>query len=164
MREKFKEYPEAKDIQDLFRIEMKKNIHKLNGNNNKELGHGYDEYKNYTSACRTFLRLLWFLEYLMDIFEAAAKDDGTGSIRTILSDSYYKVLAPRHSFLVKKAVGLALMFSGAGNVAKNVEVIFGHKEFNDEAKNTILITINLMKIIWKGGHNFYEKNGLLGLK
>ena len=100
----------------------------------------------------------------MDIFEAAAKDDGTGSIRTILSDSYYKVLAPRHSFLVKKAVGLALMFSGAGNVAKNVEVIFGHKEFNDEAKNTILITINLMKIIWKGGHNFYEKNGLLGLK
>jgi len=164
MREKFKEYPEAKDIQDLFRIEMKKNIHKLNGNNNKELGHGYDEYKNYTSACRTFLRLLWFLEYLMDIFEAAAKDDGTGSIRTILSDSYYKVLAPRHSFLVKKAVGLALMFSGAGNVAKNVEVIFGHKEFNEEAKNTILITINLMKIIWKGGHNFYEKNGLLGLK
>ena len=62
MREKFKEYPEAKDIQDLLQIEMGKNLHKLNRDNNSELGHGYDEYKNYISACRTFLRLLWFME------------------------------------------------------------------------------------------------------
>ena len=164
MREKFKEYQEATDIQDLLQKEINLNIHKLNRDNNSELGHGNDKYKNYISACRTFLRLLWFLEYLMDIFESVLKDDGTGPIKTILGNSYDKVLAPHHTFLVKKAVGLALMFSSAGNVAKNVNIIFGYKEYNEEARKGIQDTIDLMKKVWKGGHDFYEKNELLDLK
>ena len=164
MREKFKEYPEAKDIQDLLQIEMGKNLHKLNRDNNSELGHGYDEYKNYISACRTFLRLLWFMEYLIDVFETVLKDDGTGPIKNILGDSYNKVLAPHHSFFVRKAVGLALMFSSGGSVEKNVKLIFNQKEYNDEAKKAIQNTIDIMKIIWKGGHDFYQKHDLLGLK
>lgn len=164
MREKFKEYPDTTDIQNLLKTEMDKNLHRLNRDNNKELGHGSDEYKNYISACRTFLRLLWFLEYLIDIFESVLKDDGNGAIKTILGDSYNKVLAPHHTYLVKKAVGFALMFSSAGNVKKNVELIFGCKEYNDEARKIIQDTIDLMKIIWKGGREFYEKNELLDLK
>ena len=164
MREKFKTYPQATDIQNLLQTEMKLNIHKLNRDNNSELGHGSDQYKNYISACRTFLRLLWFLEYLTDVFESVLKDDGNGPIKTILGNSYNKVLAPHHSFLVKNAVALALMFSSAGTVTKTVELIFGYKEYNAQARKDIQDTIDLMKKIWKGGHYFYEKNQLLDLK
>ena len=164
MRQKFETYPEATDIQNLLQIEMNLNLHKLNKDNNKKLGHGNDEYKTYISACRTFLRLLWFLEYLIDVFENVLKDDGTGPIKTILGNSYDKVLAPHHSFVVKRAVGFALMFSSAGNVAKNVDIIFGYQEYNDEARKAIKDTVQLMKIIWKGGNDFYEKHDLLGLE
>ena len=164
MRQKFNTYPDATGIQNLLQIEMNLNLHKLNGDNNKKLGHGKDEYKDYTSACRTFLRLLWFLEYLIDIFENVLKDDGTGAIKTILGNSYDKVLAPHHTFMVRKAVGFALMFSSAGNVAKNAKLIFGIDEFNDENKKIIKDTIDLMKIIWKGGNDFYEKYELLDLE
>ena len=164
MREKFEEYPEATDIQNLLQTEMDLNIHQLNGDNNKKFGHGNDKYKNYKSACRTFLRLLWFFEYLTDVFENVIKDDGSGPIKKILGDSYDKVLASHHSFLVRKAVGIALTFSSAGNVAKNVDIIFGYKEYNDEARQAISSTVNLMKIIWKGGHDFYKKNDLLNLE
>ena len=164
MRQRFSEYPEATDIQNLLQTEMDLNIHKLNGDNNKKYGHGDDNYKNYNSACRTFLRLLWFFEYLTDVFENVIKDDGTGPIKKILGDSYDKVLAPHHSFFVRKAVGIALTFSSAGTVAKNVNLIFGYKEYNDEARQAIRGTVDLMKIIWKGGHDFYEKNELLNLE
>ena len=164
MREHFKEYKEATDIQNLLQIEMNLNLFKLNGDNNKELGHGSGKYKNYISACRTFLRLLWFLEYLIDVFEHVIKDDGSGPIKTILGNSYDKILAPHHTFIVRKAVGFALLFASGGNVARNVDIIFGHKIYNDEARKDIRTTIDYMKIIWKGGHDFYEKNGLLNLK
>jgi hypothetical protein len=164
MREQFKRYDTATDIQNLLEIEMGKNLYKLNGDNNAQLGHGNDEYKNYISACRTFLRLLWFLEYLTDVFDTMLKDDGSGAMKTILGNSYDKILAPHHTFLVKKAVGLALLFSSAGNVAKNVNTIFGYKEYNDEARKAIQSSIDLMKIVWKGGHDFYEKHKLLDLK
>ena len=164
MRLKFAEYPNAKDIQDLLRTEMSLNIHRLNKDNNKKLGHGDDQYKDYVSACRTFLRLLWFLEYLTDVFENVLKNDGTGAIKTILGDSYDKVLAPHHTFVVKNAVKFALMFSSAGNVAKNVKIIFGFNEYNDEAKKVIQNTVDLMKTIWNGGNDFYVKNSLLDLE
>ena len=164
MREKFNIYPDVTDIQNLLQLEINLDLHKLNGENNKKYGHKKDEYKNYISACRTFLRLLWFLEYLTDVFENVLKDDGTGPIKTILSNSYDKVLAPHHPFLVRKAVGFALSFSSAGNVAKNVDIIFGYKEYNEEARRAIQNTIYLMKIIWNGGNDFYVKKGLLDLE
>ena len=163
MRERFKEYPDATDIQNLLNKEMELGIHQLNGDNNKSFGHKKDEYAKYISASRTFLRLLWFLEYLTDVFENVLKDDGNGEIKKILGDSYDRVLAPHHSFIVKRAVGLALSLSSAGNVAHIVKLIFGYSEYNHEARKQIQDTIDLMKIIWNGGNEFYEKNDLLGL-
>ena len=113
MPERFKQFLEATDIQDLLlrEMQMQLNIYKLNGDNNYELGYGYDNYKHYISVWRTFLSLLWFLEYLTDIFEGVYNDDGSTAIKTLLENSYDKVLAPRHPFLTRKAVGFALMFS-----------------------------------------------------
>ena len=110
------------------------------------------------------MRLLWFLEYLTDVFEGVVKDDGNTPIRTILGNSYNKVLAPHHGFLVRKAVGIALTFSRAGNVAHTAQLIFGFKEFNDEARKSVQETIDLMKIVWNAGNEYYKKNNLLGLE
>ena len=163
MRERFREYPDATDIQYLLNRELELGIHTLNGENNKSLGHKKDKYAKYVSASRTFLRLLWFLEYLIDIFENVLKDDGNEGIKKILGDSYERVLAPHHSFLVKRAVGIALSFSNTGSVAHIVKLIFGFNEYNHEARRQIQDTVDLMKIIWNGGNEFYEKNDLLGL-
>ena len=164
MRQRFNEFPNATDIQNLLTQEMQLNIHKLNGDNNSSLGHRNTRYSKYISATRTFLRLLWFLEYLTDIFENVLKDNGNGPIKTILGNSYNKVLAPRHGFLVRKAVGIALTFSSAGTVAETVRLIFGYPQYNDMARKTNKDTINLMKIIWNGGNEFYKRNNLLGLE
>ena len=164
MRTKFEEYPDSTDIQDLLYKEIQLGVYKLNGENNSSLGHGNGKYSNYVSACRTFLRLLWFLEYLIDIFESILKDNGKGGVKKILGDSYNKILAPRHPFITRKAVSLALMFSSAGNVASIVKLIFGFENYTDEAKKTIQDTINLMRIIWKGGNDYYIKYKMLDLK
>ena len=92
------------------------------------------------------------------------KDDGKTEAKKILGDSYDKVLAPHHSFFVRKGVGVALAFSSEGNVANTVEIVFGFKVFNEEAVQAIKDTHNLMKKIWKGGYNFYKKNDLLSLE
>ena len=97
-------------------------------------------------------------------FENVLKDDGKGEIKKILGDSYDRVLSPHHSFLVRKAVGVALSFSSSGNVEHIVKLIFGYSEYNLEARRQIQDTINLMKIIWNGGNEFYEKNNLLGIE
>ena len=74
MRKKFDVYPESNDIQELLGKEIQLGIYQLNGNNNSSLGHGDDQYYNYVSACRTFLRLLWFLEYLIEIGRASCRE------------------------------------------------------------------------------------------
>ena len=164
IRERLNEYPDVTDIQSLLIHEIKLDIHKLNGENNSSLGHQNTKYSKYVSATRTFLRLLWFLEYLTDVFENVIKDDGTGAIKTILGNSYDKVLAPHHGFFVRKAVGIALTFSSAGTVADTVHLIFGYDKYDDKARKAIQDTINLMKKIWNGGNDFYTKNDLLGLE
>ena len=164
MRKRFQEYPEVNTIQELCNKEIELDVHKLNGDNNKSLGHKKDKYAKYISGCRTFLRLLWFLEYLLDVFQNILKDDGDGKVKKILGNSYDKVLAPHHGFFVRKAVGVALSMSSAGNVSEIVSLVFGYEEYDEEARNTIKETSNLMEIIWKGGNQFYEKNDLLGIK
>ena len=164
MRRKFELYPDATDIQDLLSKEIELGINRLNGNNNSSLGHSEGKYAHYTSACRIFLRLLWFMEYLLDIFENAIKAEPDAAVKRILGDSYSKVLGPRHSFLVRNAVSIALTFSSAGSVKEIVNLVFGHPEFNDDAKKTIQETIDLLKKIWNGGNEFYKKHNMLDLE
>jgi len=164
MRTIFAENPDTESIQELLNKELKLDIHKLNGDNNKKLGHKKDQYSKYISACRTFLRLLWFLEYLTDAFEQILQDDGTGEMKKILGNSYYKVLAPHHGFFVKKAVGMALSLSSMGSVSHVIEISLGHKKYNEETRKEIKDAYDSMKIIWKGGYEFYKANSLLDLE
>ena len=166
MRGRFAEFPDAKDIQDLLtqEINLGNDIYKCNGNNNASFNHENDKYSHYCSACRTFLRLMWFMEYLISVFTKAKGDNGNGSIKTYLSAGYNEVLAPRHPFLVRSAVRIALSLPGGGTTAHAVKLIFELDTFDDNTKNKVQEIIDLMKKIWQAGHDFYEKNDLLGLK
>lgn len=110
MRKILKDYPEINDIQTLVEKEIALNIHKLTGDNNTKLCHKEDKYKKYISGSRTFLLLLWFMEFLIHIFRKLLQDDDK-SLKEILKGSYNEVLAPRHSGVVRTAVSVALTFS-----------------------------------------------------
>lgn len=164
MRERFMQYKDANSIQSLLAIEIGEDIYKLCGSNNKELGYGKGPLKNYISACRTFLRLLWFLEYLIYVFNKIAADNGNGEVKPILCEAYKNVLSPRHGVLVRKAVGAAMTFTDAGNVNKAVKIMFGYDRYDENARNVIKETIGYMKQIWQAGHDYYEQCDMLNLE
>ena len=162
MRQLFKKYPDINDIQSLIEKEMSLNIHTLTGDNNSKLGHKKDEYSKYVSGARTFLRLLWFMEFLIHIFKKLLVDDKS-SLKEILKSSYNEVLAPRHSGIVRTAVGMALTFSG-GKKSEAMKTIFGYDTLTPEAKEKITYVTDLLYKIWKAGYDYYEKKGLLKLE
>ena len=161
MRVIMKQHPEIENIQDLIEKEIKLNIHKLNGDNNSKMGHGSGNYKDYTSGARTFLRLLWFMEYLIHIFKQLSNEE-PGSLKDILKKAYDEVLAPRHKWLVRQAVGIALTFSG-GSKREVLKIIFGYDDFTEEAKNKIVEVTNNLEKVWIAGTNFYKSKNIMQL-
>jgi hypothetical protein len=164
MREKFKEFPECKTIQQLILKEMELNIHKLNGENNSKFGHKKkDKYEKYCSASRTFLRLLWFMEFLIEIFKTILADRKKDNIKKIIGNSYDKILAPRHSWLVRRAVGAAMMFGMSGSKDDAVRIIFCCETYDSKAKEKIQKITNLLENVWSAANEFYKENDLLKL-
>ena len=165
MRRKFKKYPECKDVQKLITKEIELNIHKLNGNNNQKFGHKKDsEYGDYCSAARTFLRLLWFMEFLIQIFKTILADRKKDTIKKIIGDSYDKILAPRHTWLVRKAVGAAMFFGVSGSKEDAVKIIFCCDKYDDKAREKITKIKDLLEKVWSAGNQFYKSNNILKLE
>jgi hypothetical protein len=165
MRRKFKKYPECKDIQKLITKEIELDIHKLNGNNNEKFGYKKDsEYGTYCSAARTFLRLLWFMEFLIEIFKTILADRKKDTIKKIIGDSYDKILAPRHTWLVRRAVGAAMFFGVSGSKEDAVKIIFCCDKYDDNARQKITKIKDLLEKVWSAGNEFYKKCDILNLE
>jgi hypothetical protein len=162
MREKFKEYPNVTNIQQLLGKEIELDIHRLNGQDNAKMGHKDDKYKNYHSACRIFLRLLWFMEYLITVFKKIL-DSKENSVKKILGGSYDEILAPRHTWLVRKAVGAAMLFSVSGTRDDIVKICFNVDANSKEGKDYILKITMLLEKIWNGGIEFYKQCNMLDI-
>ena len=161
MRKILQQHPEIETIQQLVEKEMKLDIHKLNGENNAKKGHSKGEYKHYTSGTRTFLRLLWFMEFLIHIFRKFEKVEKK-SLKDLLKDAYNEVLAPRHKWIVRQAVGMALAFSGSSK-REALKIIFGYEDFTEEAKAKIKEVADKLETVWKAGNDFYAQNKILKL-
>ena len=139
------------------------NQFKLNGENNSKFGHKKkDKYEKYCSASRTFLRLLWFMEFLICIFKKLITEEDK-TLKEILKDAYGQVLGPRHSFIVRTAVNAALSFAGCTK-EEAVMYFFEENKITAETKNKVKEISDKMQIIWKAGNDFYAKNKLLDLK
>jgi hypothetical protein len=100
------EYPEATTLQEVMTKEIEHGLQKLNGDNNSSLGHKKKtKYHSYTSGCRTMVRLSWFLHYMITVLKKMANTDLP--FNKCLDKSYDEILAPHHTWLVKKAAGVA---------------------------------------------------------
>ena len=163
MRGKFRLYKDAENIQQLLGKEIALDIHRLNGQDNAKMGHKDDEYKNYHSACRIFLRLLWFMEYLITVFKKILKSN-ENSVKKILGSSYDEILSPRHTWLVRKAVGAAMFFSVSGTKDDIVKICFNVDANSKEGKDYILKITGLLEKIWKAGVDFYKQCNMLDIK
>ena len=163
MRGKFRLYKDAENIQQLLGKEIALDIHRLNGQDNAKMGHKDDEYKNYHSACRIFLRLLWFMEYLITVFKKILNSK-ENSVKKILGSSYDEILSPRHTWLVRKAVGAAMFFSVSGTKDDIVKICFNVDANSKEGKDYILKITGLLEKIWKAGVDFYKQCNMLDIK
>ena len=162
MRRKFNEYKDAENIQHLLGKEIELDIHRLNGQDNAKMGHKDDKYKNYHSACRIFLRLLWFMEYLITVFKKIL-DGKENSVKKILGGSYDEILAPRHTWLVRQAVGAAMLLSVSGTREDIVKICFNVDANSKEGKEYILKITMLLEKIWNGGIEFYKQCDMLDI-
>ena len=163
MRGKFRLYKDAENIQQLLGKEIALDIHRLNGQDNAKMGHKDDEYKNYHSACRIFLRLLWFMEYLITVFKKILNSK-ENSVKKILGSSYDEILSPRHTWLVRKAVGAAMFFSVSGTKDDIVKICFNVDANSKEGKDYISKITGLLEKIWKAGVDFYKQCNMLDIK
>lgn len=64
----------------------------------------------YTSASRSILRLLWFMDFLQVLLTHLCGESPFKTLKEMAQDAYDKALAPHHPFLVRKTIGAAMYF------------------------------------------------------
>lgn len=163
IRGKFKVFfKTTNSIQEAILKEVKLKLYDLTSENNKERGHEDDQYKDYRSIAIEFLRLLWFLEFIINIFRKIVSEDDK-SLKDILKNAYAEVLAPRHSAMVRGAVNVALAFA---NCKKEEAVLymFDLHDLSPQSKEVISRIANKLEKIWKAGNQFYIHNNLMHLE
>jgi hypothetical protein len=100
------EYPEAESLQQVMEKEIELNIHILNGDNNNSHGHKKKtKYHSYISGSRTIIRLSWFMNFLIHVFKKLLSTELP--FNKLVVSSYDEVLAPKHTWFVRKAAGVA---------------------------------------------------------
>lgn len=155
-------YPDCTSIQDVMKREIDLKIHELNGENNSKYGHKKKTpYYEYTSCTRTLLRLSWFLDFFNNIIlNCCNKEDKT--FADCIKDSYEKVLAPHHPWLVRKGASVGISLAPSKR-EKAMKAFFGEEKWDDEVKLKIMGLSKSIEKVWSYIHNEYEKRGLLEL-
>ena len=103
-----------------------------------------------------------FMEQLIRVFNKFLDLKET-SVKNILGNSYDEVLAPRHPWIVRKAVGAALTFSAKGTKDEVIKLCFGVDGNTNEGKQYIIKIIGLLDKIWSAGVSFYKQCDMLDL-
>ena len=101
------------DIHTFFKLVQKESelgVEKCNGDNNKSVlsKENYQTHQKYISGARSMLRMMWFINYLIIMFEEI-HSNRTAKISDCSSKAYEEALAPNHSFLVKTGARAAML-------------------------------------------------------
>lgn len=80
----------------------------MNSFNNKELTEN-KEFEKYESSTRTFLRMMWFLDYIF-YFMSMFHDEPKAKASKIARYAYSKALAHNHDTLIQMAAKVAFSF------------------------------------------------------
>ena len=96
-------------IQSIIDHEIEKNIHELNGDNNKKLGHPKNtEFNHYVSTARTIFRMMWFLQFNELLLGSLATDQDL-SLKKACTAAYDKALGPHHSWGIRTGAKAGMM-------------------------------------------------------
>ena len=120
-------YKDNKDIQSVMEEEIKLNIHELNSENNKSLGHkkGTTYYK-YESGTRTLLILSWFINFVGLAFKNLL--DTEDGFNVCIKKAYDVALGPYHGWMIRKGASIALSFAPSKR-GKVLNLFFGKLSF-----------------------------------
>ena len=142
--------------------ERKKDLHNLNLDNNKKLGHKKgSHYAKYEGTTRTWFRLMWFVEFLTEIFTHFAATPDM-SFRECVKRAYDKALGPYHPFLLRAAVKAALV--GAPSRKSIHEKIWRDCTQDKEGKmERILMLVDNINSCMAFYWDYYRKNDLLDI-
>lgn len=103
-------FPQFDNLQELMLYEISINLHSLNGDNNSDYGHKKKtKYYEYQSLTRTILRILWFLQYIFEMFKYIQTTND--KLCDIMVKTYDEVLAPHHGWIIRKSAQIALGFA-----------------------------------------------------
>ena len=88
-----------------IKMEMEKNIHIYNGDNNKDRK-APKEFKKYNSTARNLLRMMWLLTFIRVTFEGMR--DSKKDMSDILCKAYDKAFGDVHNFMIRGGAKLAI--------------------------------------------------------
>lgn len=92
-----------------IRLEMEKNIHIYNGDNNGSLK-APKEYRKYNSTARNLLRMMWLFTFIRVTFEETR--DAQQDMADVLCKAYDAAFGEKHPWLMRKGAKLAIQASG----------------------------------------------------
>jgi len=109
------------------------------------------------SGSRTLLRLMWGSQFIRVLLKELGSDDSL-TTKEALRSAYDKVLAPHHSWLIRKAVGAALYLAPERNafLAKLGVDMDRKDEYLTRIEASLGSTCDRM-------YAYYEKHGILDL-
>jgi hypothetical protein len=106
LRKRAGEHP-GMGLQTLIEKEVREGTSSLNGDNFSKFKVD-TRYKNYTSAARTTLRLMWFMDYVYE-FMKLVDTERTESISVICKEAYERSLAPHHPWTIRSVAKISMM-------------------------------------------------------
>ena len=155
-------YPNHSDLQSVIEEEIKLGIQELNGENNKKKGHkkGVSIYHDYVSGARTLLRLIWFLDFMVNILKLLLNtNDG---FSTCCKNAYDKALGIYHPWYVRSAATLALSFASSSRKPV-LKILFGSENWDDDAIKKIDLMQKYLEKVFTTVNKLYEEKNLHGL-
>eukprot|EP00828_Plagiopyla_frontata_P036842 TRINITY_DN4852_c0_g1_i8.p2 TRINITY_DN4852_c0_g1~~TRINITY_DN4852_c0_g1_i8.p2 ORF type:complete len:180 (-),score=34.17 TRINITY_DN4852_c0_g1_i8:55-594(-) len=149
-------------LMSIIKIEKEKGILELSGSNNSKYTKD-QEYQKYTSAARTMLRIMWFMDYLDCMFTQlyTEKDKKTSSVCDF---AYKTAFGDKHSTTVRTAAKAAWLL--APKRAKLYTYYYPDKQVSDKEafeqecfvsfEEVVKTLAPIRTTLW----DYYKKNGL----
>ena len=126
-------------------------IHCCNGENNDKYTKD-SKYKHYESAARTMLRMMWFTDFLVFMFEKLCNDRNCYT-STALSEAYEKAFGKHHSWLIRTGAKAA-MFS-CPNRKDLLVLMVGEDKDEEYGQNIMKKLLNVLKPLRETLWEFY---------
>jgi hypothetical protein len=158
IRENNQTYPRLPGFLAFVRLEMDKNIHIYNGDNNGDLK-APKEHRKYNSTARNLLRMMWLLTFIRVTFEEIR--DPQQSMADILCKAYDAAFGEKHSWIIRKGAKFAIKASG--DRSELIDAVMGAKCEEETFQKTVSTFLERFVPIHEALWGFYREYKLTNL-